>query len=110
MELATGREYAGAYLNRLVLYEDPYLPYNAWDMDWEYYKLPSVALTVCQRETLVDGPARIHRAVYRHGETELVQEVTLYPGSPAVYFETRCDWQEKLRMLRADFAPAVWSD
>ena len=28
-ELATGQEYAGEFLNRLTIYEDPVLPYNA---------------------------------------------------------------------------------
>ena len=40
----------------------------------------------------------------------IVQDVMLYPDSPVVHFKTHCRWQEKLRMLRADFAPAVWSD
>lgn len=106
-ELATGQEYAGEFLNRL---EDPVLPYNAWDIDWEYYKRPFTVLTACERETFADGPVQVHRAVYRHGDTEILQYVMLYPDSPVVYFKTQCRWQEKLRMLRADFAPAVWSD
>ena len=109
-ELATGQEYAGEFLNRLTLYEDPILPYNAWDIDWEYYKRPFTVLTARESETFCDGPVQIHRAVYRHGDTEILQDVMLYPDSPVVYFKTRCRWQEKLRMLRADFAPAVWSD
>lgn len=110
LDLSSGREYAGEYLNRLTLYEDPYLYYNAWDIDWEYYKLPFTVLTACETETFRDGPVQIHRAVYRHADTEIVQDVMLYPDSPAVYCKTRCRWQERLRMLRADFAPAVWSD
>ena len=110
VELSSGREYAGEFLNRLTLYEDPYLPYNAWDIDWEYYKLPYTVLQAEETQYLAEGPARIHRAVYRHGETEILQDVLLYPDSPVVYFRTTCHWQEKLRMLRADFAPAVWSD
>ena len=110
VELASGREYAGDYLNRLTLYEDPYLPYNAWDIDWEYYKRPYTVLRAERTESLAEGPVQIHRAVYRHGETELLQDVLLYPDSPVVYFRTTCRWQETLRMLRADFAPAIWSE
>ena len=108
--VAAGQEYAGEFLNRLTLYQDPYLYYNAWDIDWEYYKQPFTVLAAQESETFRDGPVQVHRSVYHHGATEIYQDVMLYPDSPVVYFKTRCLWQEKLRMLRADFAPAVWSD
>lgn len=101
---------AGGFLNRLTLYEDEYLPYNAWDIDWEYYKKPCTVLMPLRSETCVDGPARIRRNIYQHGDTQVVQEIILYPDSPVVYFHTACHWEEKLKMLRADFAPSVWSD
>lgn len=106
----TGFDYAGAFLNRLTLYEDPFLPYNAWDIDWEYHQKPFRVLTAEMLEFCTDGPAQICRAVYRHGETEIRQEVLLFPDTPVVYFHTTCAWSEKLKMLRADFAPSVWSD
>lgn len=113
MDRSDGFDYvsgSGRFLNRLTLYEDEYLPYNAWDIDWEYYKKPFSVLTLVETETKTDGPARIRRNVYRCEGVELVQEVILYPDAPTVYFHTVCCWHKTLKMLRADFKPAVWSD
>ena len=110
IDLRTGFDYAGRFLNRLTVYEDPFLPYNAWDIDWEYDQRPFEVLTPEQVEFCADGPAQICRMVYRHGATEIRQEVLLFPDSPVIYFHTVCRWSEKLHMLRADFAPAVWAD
>ena len=106
----TGFDYAGAFLNRLTLYEDPFLTYNAWDIDWEYHQKPFQVLTAQTLEFCTDGPAQICRAVYRHGETEIRQQVLLFPDTPVVYVHTICQWSEKLKMLRADFAPSVWAN
>lgn len=107
---ADGREYAGEYMNRLTLYEDEYLEYNAWDIEWEYYKKPYVVLKPETAEIYMDGPAAVQKCVYRHGETEIIQEIYLYPEMSQVQFHTKCFWKERLHMLRADFAPSVYSD
>lgn len=107
---ADGRNYAGEYMNRLTLYEDEYLEYNAWDIEWEYYKKPYQILKPESTEIYMDGPTAVQKSIYRHGETEIVQEICLYPGSAQVQFRTRCFWKERLHMLRADFAPSVYSE
>ena len=109
IDLKTGFDYAGAFLNRLTLYEDPFLPYNAWDIDWEYHLKPYQVLTAQSMEFCTDGPAQICRIMYDHGETKIWQEILLFPDTPVVYVHTTCHWSEKLKMLRADFAPSVWS-
>jgi alpha-mannosidase len=106
----SGQEYCGAYLNRLVLYTDKWLYFNAWDIDINYAKKYKVALHPLKSETFVDGPRVVRKNLYRHGRTHLVQEVSLTAGGEAVEFDTQADWHETFRMLRADFAPAVYSD
>lgn len=106
----TGFEYAGEYLNRLTIYEDEYLEYNAWDIEWEYYKKPYTVLKPDSTEIFADGPVSVHRSIYHHGETEIIQEAKLYPDSQVLFFHTICHWHEKLKMLRADFAPSFYSD
>lgn len=105
-----GWNYAGDYMNRLTLYEDEYLEYNAWDIDWEYYKKPYLVLKPEKTEIFMDGPAAVQRSVYRHNETEIYQEIRLNPGSAILQFHTTCQWKERLHMLRAEFAPSVYSD
>lgn len=105
-----GREYAGEYMNRLTLYEDEYLEYNAWDIEWEYYKKPYVVLKPESTEIFMDGPMAVQRSIYHHGETKIVQEIILCSGMSQIQFRTKCFWKERLHMLRADFAPSVYSD
>lgn len=109
VDKATGFEYAAGPLNRLVLYQDRKLHYNAWDIDWEYYKAPCETLGEDSHE-VSHGPAQVmRRSTYTHGTTKLVQDVILSPGSRVVIFRTTCDWHEDLRMLRADFLPSIFS-
>lgn len=110
VDKATGWNYAGEYMNRLTLYEDEYLEYNAWDIEWEYYKKPYLILKPEDTAIFMDGPEAVQRTVYRHGETRIVQEMRLSPGSAQLRFHTKCFWKERLQMLRADFAPSVYSD
>jgi alpha-mannosidase len=55
--------------------------------------------------TTIDGPTiiRSQRFAWKGGEVE--QRIVLESGSELVRFETRVEWREKHRMLRADFWP-----
>lgn len=103
-------EWAGDYLNRLILYEDPFLPYNAWDIDEQYETLPYEVLTPVKTEIIKDGPLHIRRHLFQHGKTTIRQDIFWDPVYPVLYFRTFCHWAERLKMLRADFAPSVFSD
>ena len=105
-----GIETVAGWANRLVIYADPWRFFNAWDISPSYIRLPKTRLRAVGKETFIDGPRVVRKNRYRHGRTSLVQEVILEAGSPLVEFDTVCDWHENLRMLRADFAPAVWAD
>lgn len=105
-----GFEFADGSLNTLRLYRDKWLYYNAWDIDWKYYKKPSRILKAYKTESFIDGPRAVRRSYYRHGKTAITQETVLYAGCPVVYFETSCDYHETFKMLRADFDAAVRSD
>ncbi|NLD26533.1 MAG: alpha-mannosidase [Acholeplasmataceae bacterium] len=103
-------QYAGEYMNRLNIYQDPPLFFNAWDIDWKYYKLDKINLKAYHHETFVDGERVVRRNYYRHRKTEIVQEVVLKAGSRRVDFQTEVDYHERLKMLRADFRPTVFAD
>ena len=102
-----GFEYSGGRMNALRLYRDKWLYYNAWDIDWEYYKKPSRLLKAYRFETFADGPVVTRRQYYKHGRTTIAQDVSLRAGKPVVYFKTTCDYHETFRMLRADFDVSV---
>lgn len=109
-ELATGCEALAGASNRLVVFRDPWSYFDAWDIAENYRELPSRTLVASEIETFVDGPRAVRRATYRHGRSTIVQDAVLEAGVPYLLFETRVSWHERWRMLRAEFAPAPWSD
>ncbi|MEJ5361998.1 MAG: glycoside hydrolase family 38 C-terminal domain-containing protein [Spirochaetota bacterium] len=103
------KEICKDYLNKLVLYTDRFRFYNAWDIDSNYLKKRKTELKLVDYETHTDGPKVFRRNYYRHGRTSLTQDIILYEGRPYIEFSTECDYHETFKMLRADFAPSVYS-
>lgn len=106
----TGREYSAGYLNRLVLHHDPPTIFNAWDIREVAFKLPRTVLRPDDVEVLTDGPRLVRRSHYSFGHSTIVQDAILTDSSPYLLFDTRVDWHERLRMLRAESRPATWAD
>jgi len=110
-QTADGRELAKGSLNRLTLYQDPFtIPFNAWNINPNYTKMPARRLRARTAITKIEGPRVVREQTYCFGKSEIVQRVVLEAGSDCVRFETRVDWHERLRMLRADFDPADYGD
>lgn len=108
---ATGTEHARDGLNRLVLHRDPYQwPWDAWDIDQGYLRRRPRVLRPATVSSAVDGPTAVRTHVFRFGRSRIEQRVILEAGSDMVRFETRVDWHESHRMLRADFRPTHYGD
>jgi alpha-mannosidase len=98
-------------LNRLVLHRDPYQwPWDAWDIGQGYLRRTPRVLRPSKVSTAIDGPTAVRTQAYRFGRSRLEQRVILEAGSVLVRFETRVDWRESHRMLRADFRPTHFGD
>ena len=107
---AGGTEYAAGYLNRLKLFFDRPLFFNAWDIDWKYHDLPGLTLKAYRSEPVCDK-TRVGRVnYYRHGKTKIKQEITLGADDDFLTVRTEADWHELFMMLRAEFLPAVDAD
>ena len=104
---ADGFEYAGGELNALRIYGDKRRPLDAWDIHMGYWAEPFTQLKATKVETTVDGPMLRRRSFYKYGRSSIVQDIILYANSPVVYFRTECEWQAKLKMLRADFDVSI---
>jgi alpha-mannosidase len=108
---AAGGEHAGGGLNRLVLHRDPYqFPWDAWDIGPGYLRRTPDVLVPRTVESGVDGPTVWRRQVFRWGRGEVEQRIVLEAGDDLVRVETRVDWRESHRMLRAEFRPAHYGD
>lgn len=104
-------EHAGAGLNRLVLHRDPYqFPWDAWDIGRDYLRRTPDVLVPRTVQSGVDGPTVWRRQVFRWSRGEIEQRIVLAAGDELVRVETRVDWREDHRMLRAEFRPAHYGD
>ncbi len=110
VEIDTGREICGGYFDKLVVYEDPRLFYNAWDIREDYRSLPSTTMTLVESRCYVDGPSAVREATFTYGASTLVQRTVLKAGEAFVEFDNTADWHEDHKMLRAEFKPADYSD
>ena len=108
---ATGKNYARTGFNIPRLYHDPIqVPFNAWDIDPDYGKLPAKDMTCVERQTGVDGREVWCRLTFRAGKSTLRQKISLVDGENWVRVENEVQWHETNRMLRIDAYPAEWSD
>jgi alpha-mannosidase len=92
----------GTAANRLVLFEDRPLFWDAWDVDAFYADKP-VPVDGLDSGALLDGHGGLRaglRLTRRTGGTTIVQTVTLDAGSPRLDVRTEVDWQERNMLLR----------
>ncbi len=98
------------YLNKLNVYKDKRLHYNAWDIDINYTKLAPFEFKLIDNHVLVSDGQIVRENVYKYGKSKIIQKVILRLGCPLVDFETIVEWNETHKMLRADFRPRVFAD
>ena len=104
-----GKEYCGSFMNKLNVYRDKRLHYNAWDIDIKYTKKAPAEFKLIDSHTTITDGAVVRENMYKYGSSSISQKVVLVAGRPIVDFVTTVDWQETHKMLRADFRPAVFS-
>lgn len=98
----TGKELVkpGAKANELRVFTDIG---DAWDFSYDYRLRKSSAFELVSVEVTTSKSKAVRHCVYRHGESLLTQDVVLRSHSAMVDFRTSVEWQEKDRMLRAEF-------
>lgn len=98
------------WLNKLQVYPDKRLHYNAWDIDINYTKKIPDEFKLTQSNVKVLAGAVVRENCYKLNKSTIVQKVVLYSGAQIVDFVTEVDWHETHKMLRAEFRPSVFSD
>ncbi len=106
-----GREVvpAGELANRLVIFEDKPISFDAWDID-AFYVAKSIQVDALEdvqvRET---GPERaVLEFTWRVGEgTRIVQRMCVYARSPRIDFVTDVEWQERQALLKVAFPTGI---
>lgn len=101
----------GKALNTMRVYTDKnMIPYGAWDIDIEYYKKPSNLMKLVSSRTYIDGGRAVREQKFEYNKSVLNQKVYIDFARPVVTVDNDINWQEDLKMLRADFEPSVFSD
>ena len=98
------------YFNKFIVYSDPFMYYNAWDINMDYPNMPTEEPQLVSTRTYVDGMTVVREQSFVHGKSKLVQKISLTAGDPMVRFDTTVDWDEEYKMLRADFVPTFFAD
>ena len=109
-EKKTEKEHVGRYLNKLNVYDDRRLHYNAWDIDINYTKKAPAEFRLVDNNVIVSDGQIVRENIYKYGKSKIIQKVILRLGCPLVDFETIVDWNETHKMLRAEFRPRVFAD
>ena len=76
---------------------------DAWELPVAYQKKPRQEFRLVSSELKSDGPQTVYSAVYRYGQSEIRQDMTVTAGSRELRFDTTVDWQETGRLLRTVF-------
>jgi alpha-mannosidase len=107
----SGENAVARTFNTMRVYTDKNMvPYGAWDIDINYMNKPSSRMRLVSSQTYTDGVRAVREQVLKYGKSVLKQRIFVYADNPCVYVENEIDWQENLKMLRADFYPARYSD
>jgi alpha-mannosidase len=109
IEKATGRETLAAPGNRLELYDDRPVAFDAWDVDPFHLETRRDVPPATSYDLVSDSPLRAEVAFERAvGEaSRLRQVVRLDAGSPRLEFHTTVDWHESHTFLKVCFPLAV---
>lgn len=105
-------EFASSPLNHLRLFKDVPRAYDAWDID-SCYRMQEIP---CLRDGEVhilrgEAPGSLQAAVRvtgKIGDSELEQDLILDADRAVLRFETKVQWRELHRLLKASFPVTVW--
>jgi alpha-mannosidase len=108
---ALNREFvaSGGAFNSLVSAEDVPVYWEAWDIDSDWTRRLENEERLLSTEVVSDGPVCIRiRRKYRIGAaSQLTQDTVFYVKDRRIDFETKVDWRERQRLLKAGFDTAL---
>ena len=110
VDKAASKELVKDYFNKFTIYSDPFMFYNAWDINMDYPNMEKWDLELEGTKCYIDGPTVIRESKYKYNKSHIIQKVILTLNESLIKFDTIVDWHEELKMLRADFVPTVYND
>ena len=93
--------------NRIRVYMDLG---DAWDFEDDYRDQPEQYMTLESTSVRDFGDLKEIVQTYKFQKSTLVQTLLLHKQLPYIQIDHDLDWQDMGYMIRAEFAPKVWSD
>ncbi|MEK4514964.1 alpha-mannosidase [Paenibacillus sp. FSL H8-0122] len=106
LDKSNGRELVapGAAANGLQLFHDRPTVWDAWDMDPHFAEQPAAEARLLSSEAVLQGNTRdILRFTWELNQSRVEQHIIFHRHSRRVDFETRVDWREEHKLLKATF-------
>lgn len=102
----------GYALNTLLIAEEVSLGYDNWDVDADCECKFTDTQELISREVVADGAVEYRiRSTYKLTEkSSLTQDMIFYGSRPEIVFETKMDWQDDHRFLKAAFDTNIHAD
>lgn len=104
---SSGREMAAGPMNRLRMFKDIPRHFDAWDIDSNYREMEIEGVRDVRMEILAEGMEAVLKVEGRIGNSTYRQIICLEAEQERLEFQTRIDWQELHRLLKAAFPAAV---
>lgn len=110
LDKVNNKELVKEYFNRLSVYTDSYMPYNAWDIAIDYASKKHWKFKLIKSTPYIDGVKVVMKNEYTYEDSSIIQNVCLYNDGDMLVFDTAIDWNETNKLLRADFIPSVFAN
>lgn len=95
---------ADTIFNRLIVYEDLPMNYDAWDIDIYYKEKSWVVDDVISAKIVEEGDIRDTIEIIRKfKDSTIKQYIHFYKNNNRIDFQTKVDWQQSHLLLRAEF-------
>ena len=105
-----GREIAAEPLNTIRMYEDVPCCWDNWDVDADYERKPCEVKTISS-EIVSCGTLelRIRTTYALTDKSKLTQDTVFYSFRPLITFESKLEWNDDHKFLKADFPTNITS-
>lgn len=102
---------SGKSFNIFRVYTDRrMIPFDAWDIDPNYMKLPKSRMKLKSVDFYVKNGVAVRTQEYTYNDSTLKETLILDKDSEYIKCVCKADWRETHKMLRAEFYPADYSD
>ncbi|MFQ6546866.1 alpha-mannosidase [Aestuariibius sp. 2305UL40-4] len=96
--------------NRLQVFEDRPLSWDAWDIDSFFEDRGEIIRGLTRLEIITEGPIQVSALIERSYRSSTIrQKICLHAHSKRLDFETEVDWHETHHLLKAAFPVAVFA-